>query len=391
MDAAAPPPIATLAERAAVAATIGRLYEAHGDAPPPALNARLHSAYLRRHLEAPLPPAFVALDASTPWLVYWVVHGLDLLGDAVGDADAARLLAALAACQHPAGGFGGGPGQDAHLACTYAALAAIAVLGRPTGYALVDRPRLAAFLTRMHLPSGAFTVCSGGEHDVRGAYCAVAVAALAGLPADTFDGAATAAFLTSCQTYEGGFAGLPGGEAHCGYTYCAAAALAILADAHPGAALSLDAAALEAFAGRRFDRACRAFGGRANKVVDGCYSFWAGALFPLVDRLGRHSQEDRRASRACNDRKEERARIGTGLAAYILTCCQSDTTGGLWDKPGKAADYYHTCYCLSGLAIAAHDASLSGAAAASIEATDVLFNVRPARLAAMRAHLAAAP
>lgn len=25
--------------------------------------------------------------------------------------------------------------------------------------------------------------------------------------------------------------------------------------------------------------------------------------------------------------------------------------GGLRDKPGKSRDYYHTCYCLSGLAV----------------------------------------
>lgn len=28
--------------------------------------------------------------------------------------------------------------------------------------------------------------------------------------------------------------------------------------------------------------------------------------------------------------------------------------GGLRDKPGKPADYYHTCYCLSGLASSQH-------------------------------------
>ena len=28
--------------------------------------------------------------------------------------------------------------------------------------------------------------------------------------------------------------------------------------------------------------------------------------------------------------------------------------GGLRDKPGKSADFYHTCYCLSGLSSAQH-------------------------------------
>ena len=41
------------------------------------------------------------------------------------------------------------------------------------------------------------------------------------------------------------------------------------------------------------------------------------------------------------------------LQRYLLHCCQQDT-GGLRDKPGKPRDFYHTCYCLSGLAAAQH-------------------------------------
>jgi protein farnesyltransferase subunit beta len=41
------------------------------------------------------------------------------------------------------------------------------------------------------------------------------------------------------------------------------------------------------------------------------------------------------------------------LQLWLLCCCQM-SRGGLRDKPGKSADYYHTCYCLSGLAAAQH-------------------------------------
>lgn len=41
------------------------------------------------------------------------------------------------------------------------------------------------------------------------------------------------------------------------------------------------------------------------------------------------------------------------LQEYILLCCQSQY-GGLIDKPGKGADFYHTCYVLSGLSVAQH-------------------------------------
>lgn len=41
------------------------------------------------------------------------------------------------------------------------------------------------------------------------------------------------------------------------------------------------------------------------------------------------------------------------LQKYILGCCQS-AHGGLIDKPGKSKDFYHTCYCLSGLSASQH-------------------------------------
>lgn len=41
------------------------------------------------------------------------------------------------------------------------------------------------------------------------------------------------------------------------------------------------------------------------------------------------------------------------LQEYILCCCQC-ARGGLIDKPGKTKDFYHTCYCLSGLSVSQH-------------------------------------
>eukprot|EP01126_Amoeba_proteus_P003414 TRINITY_DN11133_c0_g1_i4.p1 TRINITY_DN11133_c0_g1~~TRINITY_DN11133_c0_g1_i4.p1 ORF type:complete len:158 (-),score=45.85 TRINITY_DN11133_c0_g1_i4:79-513(-) len=42
------------------------------------------------------------------------------------------------------------------------------------------------------------------------------------------------------------------------------------------------------------------------------------------------------------------------LQQYLLAACQ-DMFGGLMDKPGKGKDFYHTCYCLSGMSIAQHN------------------------------------
>lgn len=39
---------------------------------------------------------------------------------------------------------------------------------------------------------------------------------------------------------------------------------------------------------------------------------------------------------------------------YILLACQHPS-GGLRDKPMKSADFYHTCYALSGMAVSQYD------------------------------------
>ena len=50
------------------------------DVPPPLLRAR-HARYLRNALGKKLPPAFASLDASRPWMLYWCLTGLALLGE----------------------------------------------------------------------------------------------------------------------------------------------------------------------------------------------------------------------------------------------------------------------------------------------------------------------
>lgn len=51
-------------------------FNAHGI---PCLEREKHIEYLHERLQD-LPPAFVAYDASRPWLLYWTLTGLSLLG-----------------------------------------------------------------------------------------------------------------------------------------------------------------------------------------------------------------------------------------------------------------------------------------------------------------------
>ncbi|TGZ76028.1 hypothetical protein CRM22_000049 [Opisthorchis felineus] len=329
-----------------------------------------HVHYISKRL-VQLATSFECLDASQPWLAYWMVHSLRLLNFTISDETKAYLLAFLKSTQHPEGGFGGGPYQFAHLATTYGAINCLAALCWKDALDIIDRPALLHWLQKLRQPDGSFVMHIGGEVDVRGAYCAVAVAKLTGLyPAhpELFSG--TADWIASCQTYEGGFGAQPGIEAHGGYTFCAVAALCLLERPN-----LIDIPRVLRWLAHRQMASEGGFQGRTNKLVDSCYSFWLGALFPVIEELLDLSDDPALLT-------DETLFNASALQEYILLCCQkvsytrpglsipipgdaekghpelSDSRvegdGGLIDKPGKNADCYHTCYALSGLSIAQH-------------------------------------
>ena len=92
-----------------------------------------------------------------------------------------RIIDFLARCQHPQGGYGGGPSQYAHLAPTYAAVCAILTIGSKEAYNSINRVSLYKFLMRMKQPNGAFSITDNGEADTRGTYTALAVAKMTGI------------------------------------------------------------------------------------------------------------------------------------------------------------------------------------------------------------------
>ncbi|KAL8424584.1 hypothetical protein Efla_003700 [Eimeria flavescens] len=321
------------------------------------LHRSRHVAFLSRHLDVPFSANMMELAASRPWLVYWMVHGLCLLDAFPRSAYADRILATLDACWDSAGGggWGGGKGQQAHLACTYAAAATLVEAGLVERW-LVEKDgfskREALYKTLLSLKSenNGFRLHKEGEVDIRrvatlpqkGAYCAIATASMLRILTDEMmEGLAE--YVTSCQGYDGGIAGEPGLESHGGYTYCGLAALCIM-----GKASMLDLHSLLHWA------ACRQMGfeggfqGRTAKLVDSCYSFWVGAIFPLVAEALRQEQREYPMTHCWMSSQH--------LQQYILCCCQTEK-GGIEDKPGKGADLYHTCYALSGLSIAQHAAA----------------------------------
>jgi protein farnesyltransferase subunit beta len=336
----------------------------------PRLDRQTHIEYLHHSLEE-LPAAFVAADASRPWMLYWALMGLYLLGEDVTHyrdrsvtlqhqfppllglyisiymfvstlISTFRVIKTFSPMQNATGGFGGGHGQYSHLAGTYAAILSLALVGGEAAYSLIDRENMWSWLGRLKQANGGFQVCEGGEVDVRGAYCAMVTISLLNLPSElptpisTPDGVLTTFqeglddYLARCQTYEGGISGSPGNEAHGAYAFCAIACLSLMHEQQL-ALQGLDLPSLLSWLSSRQYAPEGGFAGRTNKLVDGCYSHWVGGCWPLIQASfnGPSSPQDVRSNPAIQSLYSKE-----GLTRYILSCCQAPT-GGLRDKPSK--------------------------------------------------------
>lgn len=386
-------PTVTQREQWMVESQVFQMYELLSSVPRNAQSVLLelqrdkHIEFLTNGLRQ-LGPSFCVLDANRPWLCYWILHSIALLGDSVDDELENNTIDFLSRCQDPNGGYGGGPGQMPHLATTYAAINALITLGGHRSLSSINRGKVYTFLRRMKDPSGAFRMHDAGEMDVRACYTAISVASVLNILDDELV-KGVGNFILSCQTYEGGISGEPGSEAHGGYTFCGLATMVLIGEVN-----CLDLTSLIDWVVFR-QGVEGGFQGRTNKLVDGCYSFWQGGVFALIQKLHSIIEEQLRlldaggsaidspqlASISCHSGKRglhdtsgsaKFSNIGfnflkepaemeplfhsIALQQYIILCSQLQE-GGFRDKPGKHRDYYHTCYCLSGLSVAQYSYS----------------------------------
>lgn len=365
------------------------------------LKRNLHVNHLHRALGR-LPKSFRSLDASRVWIVYWSVHGLSCLEAELTPPgmDEDMFVDFIRRCQHPNGGIAGCPGHLPHLAASYAGVAALITIGTESALACVDRKKMERFLLSMcRDPSvgGGATMHEGGEIDIRGVYAMLAIAHMLGLDKRPFLERGIVDFVQNCQTFDGGIAAEPTCEAHGGYTYCGLAALALV-----GKIDALDLPRLVHWLVHRQDGLSGGFQGRTEKLVDGCYSWWQGASFSILQEHfaeylaqtrvptcyaggldGDASPPAQGEGAECSvasmfpteyaldattsasrpvQAPERPSQPGEGFflynplaqQAWSLICCQDGESGGLKDKPGVPPDFYHTCYNLAGIAAAQH-------------------------------------
>ncbi|KAM0521169.1 hypothetical protein ACHAPE_002642 [Trichoderma viride] len=332
----------------------------------PRLDKERHVRFLKKQLGA-LPSIFVGADPSRPWIFYWCLNALSLVGEDL-EPYRTRLIETVRPMQNKTGGFGGGFGQLSHLATTYATVLSLALVGGDEAFEVVDRRSMWKWLCQLKQQDGGFQMAVGGEEDVRGAYCASVVISLLNLPLElSSDSPACAAGHTSllsglaewvrlCQTYEGGVSAKHGVEAHGAYAFCALGCLSIIDSPHQSIKRYMDVPRLISWLSSRQYAPEGGFSGRTNKLVDGCYSHWVGGCWPLIEASlsGPEGPTAGPAGRPLEDTDADDSLFSrNGLIRYILCCCQDmSRRGGMRDKPSKYSDAYHTCYVLSGLSSA---------------------------------------
>ena len=333
----------------------------------------LHYNFAKK-LMSKLPGGYSSLDAGYPWLIYWITNIISLCKDnyAINHDNKLQLVKMLKELQHEDGGFRGAPKGHAHLISTYAAVMAIANLGIPEAYDIVDIPKMKNYLLKMKnnnfdvdkKPShtdkngvylitrdnegdfisyhtafpGTFQNHINGESDLRSTYCAMVTASVLNLInwTDLSNDPLTKGVvenIKNCQTFEGGLGPEPYCEAHGGYSYCGIATLVLLNKLYEIDVNSF----LNWLVSRQMTKE-GGFNGRTNKLVDSCYSFWQGSIFNMLYMADKNLSNDM-----------ELLYDQLSLQAYILFACQNNKGGGLVDKPGKHPDLFHTNYATAGL------------------------------------------
>lgn len=318
----------------------------------PRLNQEDHVEFLTDTIQN---AKHVPYDALRPWLVYWSLVGLTVLGEDL-ERWRDRVLETFSPMQNASGGFGGGHGQNSHAAPSYAVVLSLAMVGGNEGMNMIDRRALWRWLGELKQSDGGFRMSVGGEEDVRGAYCTMTIISLLAIPLELPPNAPARAsgftsfldglpeYLSRCQTFEGGVSGAPQTEAHGAYAFCVLACLCILGPPHEIIPKYLNLPLLISWLSARQHAPEGGFSGRTNKLVDGCYSHWVGGCWPLIEAALNGPQTPTSIIKP----KISSLFSKEGLIRYILSCCQAES-GGLRDKPSAYPDAYHSCYVLAGL------------------------------------------
>ena len=377
-----------------------------------AFNRRKTIQYLLNGIET-LSTNYLSQDCSRPWICYWILNSLNLLNalNFINNNLTSNIISFLNKCQNKSGGYAGGPGQYSHILTSYAAIMALLTIGNEEAYKSIDRQSFYKFLMRQKMNDGSYSCHDDGEIDIRAIYCGLSCAAILNILDDKLVNN-TLKWIEKCQTYQGGFSQEPYDEAHGGYAYCGVASLVIirafLEKKYKNIKYNINIDNLIRWQVYKQMSYSGGFQGRTNKLVDACYSYWVGAVFPMINIIkiqnanmnkkdnidnnnnNTNNMDNNPTKTAREEKMDEEMALNNNnnnnnskskiiendineldmilnmdslecniklfhsmeLQKYLLIIAQKNNSGGIADKPPKPADYYHTCYGLNGLSVA---------------------------------------
>ena len=133
------------------------------------LEKKIHANYLMDSLKF-IGVNMMGYDVTHSWLVFYITNGLYLLNQndfQLTEEMTDKCIDFLEYCKTD-GAFGGGDGQVAQLAPTYAAFLSILNLGEKAYY-LIDKEEMYQFFKRRRC-GNTFTMMEYGECDLRAIY-----------------------------------------------------------------------------------------------------------------------------------------------------------------------------------------------------------------------------
>ena len=211
--------------------------------------------------------------------IFWGLGAADIL-DASKEMmpDKSKLVAWVRSCYHPdSGGFSGNTGHDANVIDTQSAVYVLALCG---SLEVVDREKVAGYISARQQPDGSFALDEWGQVDSRVTYAALACLKLLD-KLDNVDVDKAVEYVLACRNFDGGFGCVPGAESHAGYIFTCVGAIHIA-----GYVERLSKEEWDELAWFLCERQCDSGGlnGRPEKQADVCYSWWVLATLFMLGR-----------------------------------------------------------------------------------------------------------
>ncbi|MCO5615079.1 hypothetical protein L7F22_069367 [Adiantum nelumboides] len=249
------------------------------------------------------------------------------------------------------GGFSGNIDHDSHILYT---LSAIQILALYDELDVINKEKVAAYISQLQQEDGSFAGDEWGERDARhamalsGSYFFSLSTGRSYFTKNEDPLTKAVEFVAACKNFDGGFGCTPGGESHAGQIFCCVGALAIA-----GALHHVDKDLLGWWLCERQVKS-GGLNGRPEKLPDVCYSWWVLSSLVMIDRAHWINKDK--------------------LKQFILDC-QDKEHGGISDRPDDAVDVFHTYFGIAGLSLLEYEGlkAVDPAYALPVDVVDRIF------------------